>query len=178
MAAITREDLLAALSEPGATGDKVLGREALLQRLVAERAQGRRIVFTNGCFDVLHVGHLQYLQEARSYGDLLVVGVNSDASVRRLKGESRPVNSLADRMALLAGLECVSHVSGFEEDTPEQLIQAITPQVLVKGEDWKDKGVVGREWVEAHGGHVVLARLIAGRSTTATLAKLSDGKDG
>jgi D-beta-D-heptose 7-phosphate kinase/D-beta-D-heptose 1-phosphate adenosyltransferase len=178
VAAITRDEIRSALTEAASRGDKVLSRETLLERLAGERQRGRRIVFTNGCFDVLHVGHLQYLQEARSYGDLLVVGVNSDASVRRLKGESRPVNACEDRMTLLAGLECVTFVTDFEEDTPEQIIQAVTPHVLVKGEDWADKGVVGREWVESHGGHVVLARLKDGFSTTNTLARLSEPSEG
>ena len=173
VAAITRDDLLGALSDSGSSGEKVLGRAELLDRLASERARDKRIVFTNGCFDVLHVGHLAYLQEARSYGDLLVLGVNSDASVRRQgKGDDRPVNQLADRMALLAGLECVTFVTSFDEDTPEEIVKAVTPHVLVKGEDWADKGVVGREWVEAHGGHVVLAKLKQGYSTTATLARL------
>ncbi|RKY21356.1 MAG: D-glycero-beta-D-manno-heptose 1-phosphate adenylyltransferase [Planctomycetota bacterium] len=172
VAAITRDEIRSALSEAGGPGAKVLSREALLERLAHERERGRRIVFTNGCFDVLHVGHLAYLQEARSYGDVLVLGVNDDASVRRLKGESRPVNRCEDRMTLLAGLECVSFVTSFSEDTPEQIVRAITPQVLVKGEDWADKGVVGREWVESHGGHVVLAQVKQGYSTTGTLARL------
>jgi D-beta-D-heptose 7-phosphate kinase/D-beta-D-heptose 1-phosphate adenosyltransferase len=172
VAAVTRADIEAALLESSRQSDKVLERDDLIVRIEHEREMGRRIVFTNGCFDVLHVGHLGYLQESSSYGDVLVLGVNSDESVRRLKGEGRPVNSHADRMALLAGLECVSLITGFEEDTPLELIRAITPDVLVKGEDWADKGVVGREWVEQHGGHVVLANLYEGYSSTSTLNKL------
>lgn len=170
--AVTPSDIESALTELTGLAEKVLERGALITRLEHERSQGRRIVFTNGCFDVLHVGHLQYLQEARSYGDVLVVGVNSDASVRRLKGDGRPVNVQGDRMALLAGLECVSFVIGFDDDTPQQLIEAVSPDVLVKGEDWADKGVVGREWVESRGGHVVLAPLRQGYSTTATLQRM------
>ena len=139
---------------------------------LATLRSGKSVALANGCFDVLHVGHLQYLREAASYGDVLVVGVNDDASVKRLKGASRPVNNHADRMALLAGFECVSLVTGFGEDTPLELIEALTPDLLVKGEDWADKGVVGREWVEQHGGHVVLAKLVDGRSTTATLERI------
>jgi len=172
VAAITREDIEGALLESSRTSDKVLARDELARRIAHERQQGRRIVFTNGCFDVLHVGHLAYLQESRNYGDVLVVGVNADASVRRLKGDGRPVNRLEDRMALLAGLECVSLVTSFDEDTPLQLIQAVTPDVLVKGEDWAEKGVVGREWVEQHGGHVVLAQLRDGYSSTRTLQRM------
>ncbi|GJM20829.1 MAG: bifunctional protein HldE [Planctomycetota bacterium] len=172
VAAITRAELQAELQHGARDSEKVLERAALLERVQAEKASGRRVVFTNGCFDVLHVGHLQYLREAASYGDVLVVGVNNDASVKRLKGASRPVNTHADRMSLLAGFECVSLVTGFADDTPLELIEAITPDVLVKGEDWADKGVVGREWVEQHGGHVVLAKLVDGRSTTATLERI------
>jgi len=172
VAAITREDIESAITETSRQSDKVLGREQLLERIAHERTQGRRIVFTNGCFDVLHVGHLGYLSEACSYGDVLVLGINSDESVRRLKGQGRPVNTQADRMKLLAGFECVSLITGFDEDTPLELIKAITPEVLVKGEDWADKGVVGREWVEEHGGHVVLANLHEGHSSTATLQRM------
>jgi D-beta-D-heptose 7-phosphate kinase / D-beta-D-heptose 1-phosphate adenosyltransferase len=174
--AVTPAEIERALAEPGPGGVKVLARAELLERLALERRAGRRIVFTNGCFDVLHVGHLQYLQEARTHGDVLVVGVNADESVRRLKGEGRPVNRAEDRAALLAGLECVSHVTIFPEDTPLELIRALSPDVLVKGEDWAEKGVVGREWVEGHGGRVVLAKVRAGYSTTATLARLDAGK--
>ena len=173
VATITLDDIKGALTSAHGAAEKVLDRQALIAQLEEERRRGRRVVFTNGCFDVLHVGHLAYLQESRSYGDLLVVGVNSDDSVRRLKGDGRPVNTVMDRMTLLAGLECVTWVTSFEEDTPEQIIEQTTPQVLVKGEDWADKGVVGREWVERHGGHVVLARLADGHSTTNTLERLS-----
>jgi len=173
VAAVTPAEIEQALAESsgGSTG-KVVGRAELLERLALERRAGRRIVFTNGCFDILHVGHLQYLQEARAQGDLLVVGVNSDDSVHRLKGEGRPVNRAEDRAALLAGFECVSLVTLFAEDTPLELIRAVSPDVLVKGADWKDKGVVGAEWVEAHGGRVVLAALREGYSTSSTLSRL------
>ena len=172
VSAVTPAEVERALVDSVHTSTKVVGRADLVERLQLERRAGRRIVFTNGCFDVLHVGHLSYLQESRSFGDLLVVGVNSDESVRRLKGPGRPVNAAPDRAALLAGFECVSLVSVFDEDTPLELIRAITPDVLVKGADWKDKGVVGAEWVEAHGGKVVLAEIREGHSTTNTLRKL------
>ncbi len=175
VAAITLDELRSALTGSVLTSSKILSREDLVARVATERAAGRRIVFTNGCFDVLHVGHLDYLTEARSFGDLLVVGVNDDASVQRLKGPSRPVNRDDDRAALLAGLECVSLVTIFSEDTPLALIKAVTPSVLVKGADWADKGVVGQEWVEEHGGRLVLADVRAGYSTTTTLAKIRDG---
>jgi D-beta-D-heptose 7-phosphate kinase/D-beta-D-heptose 1-phosphate adenosyltransferase len=172
VAVITPAEIERALTEASGSSAKVVPRSELLARLALERRAGRRVVFTNGCFDVLHVGHLQYLQEARAQGDLLVVGVNDDASVRRLKGEGRPVNRAEDRAALLAGLECVSLVTLFPEDTPLELIRAVTPDVLVKGADWAGKGVVGAEWVEQHGGKVVLARLREGHSTTATLRRM------
>ncbi len=170
--ALTADEVESALSAKGASSDKVLSQERLVARLSAEKKAGQRLVFTNGCFDLLHVGHLSYLREARSHGDLLIVGVNDDGSVTRLKGEGRPVNPVDDRVELLAGLECVSFVTTFSEDTPQQLIEAITPDVLVKGKDWEEAGVVGAEWVESHGGKVVLADLREGHSTTEMLEKL------
>ncbi|MEW5852579.1 MAG: D-glycero-beta-D-manno-heptose 1-phosphate adenylyltransferase [Myxococcota bacterium] len=163
---ITRQEVLQALGEGTPAATKVLPVEELLPVLAARRAAGARVVFTNGCFDVLHVGHARYLAAARTEGDLLVVGVNDDASVSRLKGPDRPIVPLADRAELLAALACVDYVVSFSEDTPARLIGQVLPDVLVKGEDWKDKGVVGRDVVEARGGKVVLARLEPGRSTT------------
>jgi D-beta-D-heptose 7-phosphate kinase/D-beta-D-heptose 1-phosphate adenosyltransferase len=175
-AAVTRAELLAAVGRRRVGGGKVLdsvGGE--LEAQVAEwRSEGRRIVFTNGCFDVLHAGHVQYLRYARSCGDRLIVGLNDDASVSRLKGPSRPVNPLGDRKIVLAALEMVDAVVDFAEDTPKEIVRRITPDVLVKGEDWRDKGVVGSEWVVKHGGRVVLAPLLDGRSTTAILARARD----
>jgi D-beta-D-heptose 7-phosphate kinase/D-beta-D-heptose 1-phosphate adenosyltransferase len=150
---------------------KVVGAEKLDALLAMWRAQRKRIVFTNGCFDVLHVGHVDYLRFARAHGDVLLVGVNDDASVRRLKGAGRPVNPLEDRLAVLAALEMVDAVTSFADDTPAAIVERVSPDVLVKGEDWRDKGVVGREWVEAHGGKVVLAPLVPGRSTTEILQR-------
>jgi D-beta-D-heptose 7-phosphate kinase/D-beta-D-heptose 1-phosphate adenosyltransferase len=130
-------------------------------------------VFTNGCFDILHPGHCDYLQKARSYGDALMVAVNTDESVRRQeKGPGRPINTLEDRMAVLSALAAVDYVVPFDEDTPKDLIEMLTPQVLAKGEDWRDKGVVGREWVESHGGQVILVPLRAGKSTTSIVEKV------
>jgi D-beta-D-heptose 7-phosphate kinase/D-beta-D-heptose 1-phosphate adenosyltransferase len=142
------------------------------RRVGAEGGQEPKIVFTNGVFDILHAGHVKYLEFSRRQGDLLVVGVNSDESVRRLKGPSRPVNGLADRMAVLAGLQAVDFVVSFDEDTPAELIKTVQPDVLVKGEDYSGKEVVGRETVEGRGGKVVLAPFLAGRSTTATIQKI------
>jgi len=170
--AVTRGELRAVFHEGPREENKII-RDAGLDRLLAEwRKEGRRVVFTNGCFDVLHAGHVQYLRYARSRGDVLILGVNDDASVKRLKGEERPINTLEDRMAVLAALEMVDAVTSFCEDTPANIIQRVTPHVLVKGQDWADKGVVGRQWVEAHGGQVVLAPLLPGRSTTSILGKV------
>ncbi|HEY3489553.1 MAG TPA: D-glycero-beta-D-manno-heptose 1-phosphate adenylyltransferase [Candidatus Deferrimicrobiaceae bacterium] len=155
---------------------KIISRTATKALFSRLRAEGLRIVFTNGCFDILHAGHAQYLRKAASMGDVLVVGLNSDASIRRLKGEGRPVQIQRDRAYLLASLACVSFVVGFAEDTPEKLIEAIVPHVLVKGADWKNKDIVGGAFVRAHGGTVKTIRFLAGRSTTAIIAK-SRGAD-
>jgi len=171
---VTRAELLAAIGQRRTGGGKILAGDddgALASLLAEWRSEGRRIVFTNGCFDVIHAGHVQYLRFARSQGDVLIVGVNDDASVSRLKGPTRPVNVLPDRALVLAALEMVDAVVDFAEDTPANIIERVTPDVLVKGEDWRDKGVVGREWVEKHGGRVVLAPLLEGRSTTSILAR-------
>ena len=138
------------------------------------REDGRTVVFTNGCFDILHAGHVHYLSRARALGDVLIVGLNSDRSVAALKGPTRPVNGQADRAAVLLGLEAVAHVVVFNDDTPLELIRAIRPHVLVKGMDWKDKGVVGRELVEADGGRVELVELLDGRSSTHTIERLGE----
>jgi D-beta-D-heptose 7-phosphate kinase/D-beta-D-heptose 1-phosphate adenosyltransferase len=138
----------------------------------ARRASGEKIVFTNGCFDVLHAGHVALLESARAHGDFLVVGLNDDDSVRRLKGDGRPHNTQADRARVLASLSCVGAVVLFAEDTPIRLIQAIRPDVLVKGADYAGREVVGRDLVEAAGGKVVLIDLVPGRSTTSTLDRL------
>ncbi|MBM3974571.1 MAG: D-glycero-beta-D-manno-heptose 1-phosphate adenylyltransferase [Planctomycetes bacterium] len=169
----SRREVLARLGDaPGSEG-KVLTQEQAVEVAGRLRAEGKRLVFTNGCFDILHAGHCDYLQKARSYGDALMVGVNTDASVRRQeKGRGRPFNGLADRAAVLAALAAVDYVVAFDDDTPKALIEAVTPHVLAKGEDWRDKGVVGREWVEQHGGQVVLVPLVAGRSTTNVVQKI------
>ncbi len=170
-ASVTRSEVRAALGADPTHRGKVLQPDQL-DTLIAEwRAEGRRIAFTNGCFDVLHAGHVRYLRFAASKGDRLIVGVNDDASVRRLKGPSRPVNPIGDRLEVLAALEMVDAVVPFGEDTPLELVQRITPHALIKGEDWAQKGVVGREWVETHGGQVHLAPLLEGRSTTGILER-------
>lgn len=154
--------------------------EAVRWREEARRA-GRRVVFTNGCFDLLHRGHLEVLREARALGDALVLGMNADASVTRLKGPGRPLVPAADRAELLAALEPVDRVVIFDEDTPARLISALVPDVLVKGGDYRIDQIVGRDTVEGAGGLVTTVPLLAGRSTTALIAAvraLPAGSDG
>jgi rfaE bifunctional protein nucleotidyltransferase chain/domain len=158
------------MSEPVPPQGKILQRGEVLTRFGRPCAQ--RVVFTNGCFDILHRGHVEYLVAARALGDALVVGVNTDASVRRLKGEGRPVTRELDRAFVLAGLACVDAVTLFDEDTPAELIRALVPSVLVKGGDYSPDTVVGRDTVEAAGGRVVIIPLVAGHSTTGTLERL------
>lgn len=142
-------------------------------RLVASWHQaGKRIVFTNGCFDLLHPGHVAYLQEAKAQGDVLVVGLNDDDSVRRLKGNARPINPLRDRAFMLAALKAVDLVVPFGEDTPLDLIKALSPDVLVKGGDYTPDTIVGAELVQAQGGKVVVVPFIDGYSTTALIARI------
>ncbi len=135
------------------------------------RQQGKRVVFTNGCFDILHIGHVTYLSFARNQGDALIVGINSDRSVKASKGPSRPIHSEGERATVLAALECVDHVVVFDEDEPMTLIEEIIPDVLVKGEDWAHY-VSGREVVEGNGGKVVLAPLVKDRSTSDTIERV------
>ncbi|TVR00754.1 MAG: D-glycero-beta-D-manno-heptose 1-phosphate adenylyltransferase [Desulfovibrionales bacterium] len=130
------------------------------------------LVFTNGCFDLLHAGHVHLLRRARTYGDALIVGLNSDASIRRLKGPSRPITPLAQRAYVLAGLECVDGVIPFEEDTPLELIKALRPQVLIKGGDWPKTHIVGAAEVESWGGSVFSLDLLPGHSTTAIVERI------
>lgn len=146
--------------------------EHLVDELREHRRADERIVFTNGCFDILHPGHVQYLEFAASQGDVLVVGVNSDDSVHRLKGPSRPINCERDRVRMLAALESVDYVVVFDEPDPAKLIEQVRPDVLIKGEDWRDKGVVGQEFVESYGGEVVLAKLTDGHSTTTLIQRI------
>lgn len=140
--------------------------EALSKRVRALQRQGKKVVFTNGCFDLLHAGHVRYLIAARQLGDCLIVGVNSDASVRRLKGEARPIVPQKERMEVLAALEPIDHLVLFSGATPDRVIRALRPDILVKGGDWSLDKIVGRDTVERAGGRVVRINLVAGRSTT------------
>jgi D-beta-D-heptose 7-phosphate kinase/D-beta-D-heptose 1-phosphate adenosyltransferase len=151
---------------------KIKNLDVLAGIVASEKEKGRRVVFTNGCFDLLHVGHVKYLQKARSFGDLLVLGLNSDASVRRLKGEMRPLIGEAERAHILAALDCIDYVVIFDEDTPLRLIETLKPLVLVKGGDYTPDGVVGKDVVEAYGGRVELVEFVDGRSTTNIIEKI------
>lgn len=137
------------------------------------RRQGKKIVFTNGCFDLLHVGHVRYLSEAQKLGAALVVGVNSDASVKRLKGPTRPVQNEKDRAEILVNLKSVDHAVIFAEDTPELLIKAIKPDILVKGGDWAIDQIVGGSFVQSYGGQVCSLSFIEGKSTTKIIEKIN-----
>jgi D-beta-D-heptose 7-phosphate kinase/D-beta-D-heptose 1-phosphate adenosyltransferase len=158
------------VSAPGSR--KVVGREALAQAVRRLQRAGRKVVFTNGCFDLLHVGHVRCLQRARGLGDALVVGLNSDASVRRLKGPGRPLTPARERAEILAALACVDFVTVFGAATPRQLIRAVQPDVLVKGGDWDVGEIVGREIVEGRGGKVVAIPFVKGRSTTGLIGRI------
>ncbi|MDA8428729.1 MAG: bifunctional D-glycero-beta-D-manno-heptose-7-phosphate kinase/D-glycero-beta-D-manno-heptose 1-phosphate adenylyltransferase HldE [Geobacteraceae bacterium] len=145
---------------------KIKNLDVLAAIIAAEKARGKKIVFTNGCFDLLHAGHVKYLQKARGLGDLLVLGLNSDASVRRLKGEKRPLISEDERAHILAALNCIDYVVLFDQDTPLELITALKPHILAKGGDYTAEGVVGKDVVEAYGGRVELVSFVDGKSTT------------
>jgi len=151
---------------------KIKSLDVLSTLIEAEKNRGKRVVFTNGCFDLLHAGHVKYLQKARSLGDMLVLGLNSDASVRRLKGPKRPLIDQDERSHLLAALDCIDYVTVFEEDTPLKLIAALKPHILAKGGDYALDGVVGREIVESYGGRVELITFVDGKSTTNIIEKI------
>ena len=151
--------------------DKILSVDQMRTERERLREEGKSLVFTNGCFDLLHTGHTSYLQFAREQGDALVVGLNSDASVHRNKGATRPILPQRERALLLAALEMVDYVVLFDDDEPAPLIDQLLPDVLVKGEDWAHY-VSGREVVEANGGRVVLAKLVEGRSTTSIIERI------
>lgn len=150
----------------------LIARRALPAILSRLRRRRKKIVFTNGVFDILHRGHVQYLARARSFGDLLIVGLNSDRSVRRIKGPRRPIQTQADRAAVLLALRAVDFVVIFGEETPEKLIEVVHPDVLVKGADYRESEIVGASLVRSYGGQVRRVRLTPGRSTTAVIGRL------
>ena len=154
------------------TETKILSREILKQRAAMWRFQARKIVFTNGCFDILHRGHIEYLSKARDLGDVLVIGLNTDDSVRRLKGDRRPVQDEKTRAMMMASLRFVEAVCLFDEDTPHDLIEAIKPDVLVKGGDYTEDTIVGADFVKASGGVVVTIPLTEGHSSSGLISRI------
>ncbi len=175
-AAISAPELRRAVQREEGSERGVLSLEQLLTSIDDARAHGEKIVFTNGCFDILHAGHVTYLEQARAQGDRLVLAVNDDASVSRLKGPGRPINSVDRRMAVLAGLGAVDWVVSFSEDTPENLLRAVKPDVLVKGGDYGVEQVVGADIVKAYGGEVRVLGLVENSSTTAIVNKILERK--
>ncbi|HTR61555.1 MAG TPA: adenylyltransferase/cytidyltransferase family protein, partial [Candidatus Binataceae bacterium] len=169
---ITREDLARALRPGDGHERKILSIEELPAALDRERRAGRQIAFTNGCFDLLHAGHIQILDFARAQGDCLVVGLNSDRSVKAIKGAGRPIYPAADRARILAALESVSYVVIFDDSRAEKIIRAVRPDVLIKGEDWSGQQIDGQAFVEARGGRVAFAPLLQGHSTTKTIENM------
>jgi D-beta-D-heptose 7-phosphate kinase/D-beta-D-heptose 1-phosphate adenosyltransferase len=178
-ATVTREELEGALSQhtddatDGLPSIGVVTEDEVLIAVASMKAEGKRVVMTNGCFDLLHPGHVSYLSQAAELADVLIVAVNDDASVARLKGPDRPINGIESRMSVLAGLRAVSYVVPFSEDTPARLISAISPDVLVKGGDYAVADIAGHEHVLASGGEVVILDFVEGFSTTATIERMS-----
>lgn len=154
--------------------NKIQTQSALKGVLDKLRKQGKRIAFTNGCFDILHYGHIKYLQDAKAMSDILVLGLNSDASVKRIKGKERPVNKQADRLMVLAALSCVDYLTIFNQDTPLKLIKLLKPDLLLKGGDWKADKIIGGEFVKSYGGRVKTIPYLKGYSTTGLIARLKD----
>jgi D-beta-D-heptose 7-phosphate kinase/D-beta-D-heptose 1-phosphate adenosyltransferase len=172
-AAVSAPELRRAIQAEQGSERGVVSREQLAIAIADARSHGERVVFTNGCFDIIHAGHVTYLEQARQQGDRLVVAVNDDDSVRRLKGSGRPVNPVDRRMAVLSGLEAVDWVVSFDEDTPIPLLETLKPDILVKGGDYGDKtGVVGWDVVEGYGGEVKVLSLVANVSTTDILHRM------
>ncbi|MGA2774786.1 MAG: D-glycero-beta-D-manno-heptose 1-phosphate adenylyltransferase [Candidatus Omnitrophota bacterium] len=155
------------------SGTKVKKLGSLKKLIRALKARGKKIVFTNGCFDILHYGHVMYLEKAKAKGDCLVVAINSDSSVRKIKGLGRPVVNEFDRARVLAGLQSVDFVVVFGEKTPLKIIQVLEPDILVKGSDWKGRGIVGADFVKSYGGRVKTVKLAKDRSTTNLIKKIA-----
>ncbi len=177
VATVTIEEIInEIMGENRGKNGKIRSAESLKTELNWHRKQNETIIFTNGCFDVLHRGHIEYLKFCKTKGNIVVVGLNSDKSVKQIKGPKRPVNNQHDRAAVLAAMESVDYITIFEENDPLKLIEKVKPDILIKGKDWENKGVVGQEFVESYGGKVVLAELVEGKSTTATIEKINSLK--
>jgi rfaE bifunctional protein nucleotidyltransferase chain/domain len=155
----------------------IVSREEICHIVDNLRKEGKKIVFTNGCFDIIHRGHVEYLYQARKFGDVLIVGLNSDDSTHRIKGKGRPINPLEDRKIVLDALKPVDYVVVFDEDTPLDLIKAVLPDVLVKGSDWKPEEIVGADIVKMNGGEVKTIKLVPERSTTMLINKIKTIED-
>jgi D-beta-D-heptose 7-phosphate kinase/D-beta-D-heptose 1-phosphate adenosyltransferase len=154
--------------------EKLLSKDDLVQTAAKLQKAGKCIVFTNGCFDILHVGHVRYLTAAKSEGDVLVVGLNSDISVKFIKGEKRPIVSQDQRAEVLAGLFCVDYITFFDDPDPFKLIQALMPDVLVKGDDWPEDRIIGADFVKSKGGRVVRVPVVPGASASKIIKKIID----
>lgn len=152
----------------------IIDRQKLLSLIQKLKTEGKRIIFTNGCFDILHSGHIDYLKKTKELGDILIIGINSDESVKKIKQQNRPINKLLDRMIVLDSIRYVDYVVPFNEETPENLIKIIKPDVLTKGGDWNKKDVVGSDFVKSYGGKTVIIPYIKGKSTTNTIKKIRD----
>ncbi|MCK5472967.1 MAG: D-glycero-beta-D-manno-heptose 1-phosphate adenylyltransferase, partial [Planctomycetes bacterium] len=176
-ATVTIEEIInEIISENRGKSGKLRTIDSLTTELDWHKKQNDKIVFTNGCFDVVHRGHIEFLKFCKEQSNILIVGLNSDSSVKAIKGPSRPINNQYDRAAVLAAMETVDYIIIFDEPTPQNLIEKIKPNVLVKGQDWAEKGVVGQKFVESYGGKVVLAPLVKGKSSTATIEKMKQLK--
>jgi len=172
-APVTIEEIIdEILNQKQDKSSKVHTIDSLVEELAWHRNQKEIIVFTNGCFDVIHRGHIEFLKFCKSQGDVVIVGLNSDSSVKTIKGPERPINNQNDRATVLAALETVDYITVFDEPDPLNLIKKVKPDLLVKGQDWAQKGVIGRDFVESYGGSVVLAPLVEGKSSTATIEKI------
>jgi len=154
-------------------GTKITSLSSLKRKIERLKQNGKRIVFTNGCFDILHYGHTKYLQDAKTKGDYLVVAVNSDSSIKKIKAKNRPVVGQTDRLRVVAALGCVDFVILFNEDDPLKLIKSLKPDILVKGSDWSKKRIVGADFVESYGGKVLTVNLVKGRSTSSIIKKIT-----
>jgi D-beta-D-heptose 7-phosphate kinase/D-beta-D-heptose 1-phosphate adenosyltransferase len=153
-------------------GTKIISLSRLIRKVKTLKQKNKRIVFTNGCFDILHFGHIKYLQDAKAKGDYLVVAVNSDASIKKIKAKNRPVIGQGDRLKTIAALESVDFAVLFNEDNPFKLIKAIKPDVLIKGSDWSKARIIGADFVQSYGGEVATVKLIKGRSTSKIIEKI------
>lgn len=173
VATVTIEEIInEIIGENRGKSGKIRPLDALIMELDWHRRQNEKIVFTNGCFDVLHAGHIEFLKFCKAQGNIVVVGLNSDSSVKTIKGPERPINNQYDRAAVLAALESVDYITIFDEPDPLNLIKKVRPDVQVKGKDWADKGVIGQDFVESYGGKVVLADIVEGKSTTGIIEKI------